>query len=266
MKRVKLLPTVALISCLLLFSCDRDAEERAARLYVEADLLMREARAEAKNYSELYELYSRAGEGIERILEQYPTSDICLALFSGRARICDLSLCGFLMLEYRLKPLAKAEEAPFSCAMYLAEKIGQPPNKAPVSLNVSIKVDVLRKIAASCAEAGMKERAVQLLGEATQVTRTTKNVTKIRFAYCARAASGLVPLEPEVGKLHGQEPPSLPAPPPPTSRGASAARRGGRRSGKRKGWLTGSQPTTFTSGTRPLGSDSRPYLSDIQDN
>ena len=39
----------------------------------------------------------------------------------------------------------------------------------------------------------------------------------------------------------------------------------GKRSGKRKGWLSGSQPTTFTSGTRPLGSSSLPYLSDVQD-
>jgi len=78
------------------------------------------------------------------------------------------------------------------------------------------------------------------------------------------AASGLVPLEQEVGKLHGHEPPSLPAPPPPTSRGTGAARRGGRRSGKRKIWLSSSQPTTFTSGTRPLGSSSHPHLSDIR--
>jgi len=44
---------------------------------------------------------------------------------------------------------------------------------------------------------------------------------------------------------------------------ALAPRAGGRRSGKRNEWLSSSRPTTFTSGTRPLGSSSNPCFSEL---
>jgi len=108
---------------------------------------------------------------------------------------------------------------------------------------------------------GTRNQYVQNLVEnrigSTRIARTTWNVTKIRSVGCAVAASGLVPLEPEVGELRGHAEPSLPAPPPPR-RAAPAPRDVGEAERERKKGTDGplSRPTTFTSGTRPLGSTS----------
>ena len=73
------------------------------------------------------------------------------------------------------------------------------------------------------------------LTEPIRTTVTGWDVTKIRSVGCAMAASGLVPLEPEVDKLRGQAEPSLPAPPPP--RRATWGRRSGKRKRERMGLL-----------------------------
>lgn len=150
--------------------CSTDPNEKANELYVEASQIMQNIKIEAKSYSEAVALYHKAGNIIDQISTQYPSSNLAVSLMSGQTRISGLTLSEFEVLEGFLEPLAEAEKTPLSCALLVVETIEDADDKA----------EALAKIAVKFAEVGQKEKATQILSQALKTAKTIEDKDKTK--------------------------------------------------------------------------------------
>ena len=156
------LPMVAL---LLLSGCEDAGDSRARRFHTEASQAMALCKNGDKTYSEVLELHQWAAARIDRILKDFPSSEIALGLTSGRTTISGRTLDQFRGLEATLKPLAAAENDPLACALLFVDSMEPPWSKS----------EMLSGIAGTIAERGQKEKALQLLSEALALVKPLKD-------------------------------------------------------------------------------------------
>ena len=123
---------------------------------------MDHSKKKAQSYSEAWTSYREAENRIGRILSEHRTSRIAVGLSSGDTLIAGLTLDQFRKLEEPLKELSEAEQSPLACALLLAKKI-EPGSDRSRSL---------AHVAGGFAQAGHKERALQLLAQALSDART----------------------------------------------------------------------------------------------
>jgi len=156
-------PAVLLGCVILVFSgCSGGSDRNAEQLHGEASIAMDQCRKKSKSYSEAWASYREAENRIGRILSEHPTSRVAVGLSSGDTLIAGLTLDQFRKLEESLKELSEAEQSPLACALLLAKKI-EPGSERSKSL---------AHVAGRFAEAGDKERALQLLAQALDVATT----------------------------------------------------------------------------------------------
>jgi tetratricopeptide (TPR) repeat protein len=149
----------------LLSGCSDDANKGAKLLYSEASQALESSQAGSKSYAEVLVSYKTAKEQIERILREFPSSEIAVGLSSGSTTISGLTLDQFQELEATLKQLVKAEQDPLACALLLAKTTDTALGKS----------EVLAEIAGKVAESGKKELALELLSKALDGVKTMKD-------------------------------------------------------------------------------------------
>lgn len=124
MKVVSTLSIILLTFTFLHISgCSGDPNKKANKLYTEASQALQLSKKENKNYSDLLDSYKSAKNRIDRILSEYPSSNIAVELSSDGIKVSGLTLSQFRELELSLKVLAEAEQSPLSCALLVAKTI-----------------------------------------------------------------------------------------------------------------------------------------------
>ena len=183
----KYIKTIAcLVIALLLFSCSSfqkselnttkvASNENAEILFKQASSFMQSAKSEAVNYPEAYQFYKKALLNINHILSKYPKSKIAKDILTTDLKISGFNFFRFQYIETLLKPLAEAEEDPFSTTITLLKTRWR--NSAPE----------LFLLFSDYEEVGEREKVKKLLAKAlsNQLATTTQGyiLAKIAIGY-----------------------------------------------------------------------------------
>ena len=159
----------------LLSGCSDDANKGAKSLYSQASQALESSKTGQKSHAEVLVSYKTAKDRIERILREYPSSEIAVGLSSGGTTISGLTLDQFRGLEATLNELAEAERSPLACALLIADSME----------TASGKSEVLAEIASKVAKNGNKELAVELLSQALDGIKTMKDTPLLDEALAA---------------------------------------------------------------------------------
>lgn len=129
-----------MVAFLLLSGCDDAGDSRAKRFHTEAAQAIDLCRNGDKSYAQVLELHQWAAARIDRILKDFPSSEIALELTSGRTTISGLTLDQFREMEATLKPLAAAENDPLACALLIANSMEDASDTSSVLVEIAGKV------------------------------------------------------------------------------------------------------------------------------
>ena len=144
---------VFLVAAQIPVGCSSD--KKANALFVKSCQVFEQARDEAtyNSYSKSLELYLKALEKIETILEHYPSTEIAVGLVSDNLRINGYTLDEFRRFRFSLQQKAAPETQPVYCAFRIASNIQ----------DFSFRVRALRQILVTLPEAESDENLISFI-------------------------------------------------------------------------------------------------------
>jgi len=161
--KVNYQPLIPLMLAVLLVSgCSDDSDKGALKLYKEASQVLDVTKKGNGSYSDVLVSYRSVKSQIDRILSEYPSSEVALGLSSGNTLISGYTLKQFRDLEASFMNLAQAEQCPLSCALLVAKTIE----------GTSGRSIAMARIAGKYAEAGQQKQALQMLSQALDIAKT----------------------------------------------------------------------------------------------
>ncbi|WP_153306303.1 tetratricopeptide repeat protein, partial [Desulfatiglans anilini] len=208
-KYARLMDALLLISFSIFFACSTDINPKANELYVAASKILDEAKNSTNNYMETFQLYAKARQKIDTIIQRYSSSNIAVSLMSGQSKISNLTLEEFKTLEHSLKYLADCDTNPLTCAVLLANKINDPfllssslitiadaydyvkyerkvigllsqaYNSALHITDEKNRIESLSGVAESYAKLGKTEKATRILSEALNIVSSLEDIAHI---------------------------------------------------------------------------------------
>jgi len=138
---------VVVLAAFSSLSCQdgRDDEAMAKDLYIEASTLMNEARA-GKAPVAAMDRYDQAQAKVDKILNEYPSTDIARQLTDGELGIAGMTLDSFALLGRRCAVLNVARTTPSYCAFLVTYDIENPSDRQRALLNLAEKCRRIEKI------------------------------------------------------------------------------------------------------------------------